>query len=487
MENKNDQNKKSIIDLFRPVKEPERKKQVLASMLVFIFLFAFLMLYLVSNYFLNRKVYINNSYSKQEANLMKENLRGSILSSDGEILAYSVINPDGTQKRVYPFGATFCHAVGFSSMGKSGVEYDQNYYLLKSFDNPLIRAEDTSKTGLAKGCDVITTLDSRLQKIADDQLGNRDGAVIVSDVKTGKILALVSHPSFDPNDIDDLWDGLIDDKDNSALMNRVTQGQYPPGSTFKIFTAYEYRKEGFDLEDYSYDCEGYYINNGYRISCYHGGGHGTVDFKASFAKSCNSSFANIGMSLNRDKFMSGLNDLLFFKELPDICGNAKTAVSSYDLSDDYKQMQTSIGQGETSVSPFHIHLVTSGIANDGLTMKPYLTESIVNSKNTTIKEYYPSGYREIMSVEDAAFLKDLMIAVVTDGTASTLKGDLYTAAGKTGSAEYNNVGDSHGWFTGFAPAEDPKISVTVIVEKGGTGSSSAVPLAKALLDEYFSR
>ncbi len=486
--NKENSSKKNIkiLNIFRPVKEPDRKKQVLVSMVVFIVLFCLLIGYLVINYYVNRKNYINNSYSKEETNLMKQNLRGAIFSSDGELLAYSEPQADGTQKRIYPYGSVFCHAIGFSSLGKSGVEYDLNYYLLKSFDDPITKAISKSNIGFARGNTVVTTLDSSLQKTADELLGNRDGAVIMTEVKTGRVLALVSHPNYNPNNIEELWEGLIGNEDESALVNRATQGLYPPGSTFKIFTAYEYRREGFDVNDYEYECQGFYINDGYKISCYHGGSHGDVDFKQSFAKSCNSSFANIGMSLNRKSFSNGLDRLLFFTELPDLFGNAKTSVSTYDLSTDYKQMQASIGQGETNVSPYHINLITMAIANKGTIMTPHITDSVRSSKGAVIKNYHSSEYKNIMSEESADYLKDLMRAVVTDGTASALQSDSYEAAGKTGSAEYNNNGDSHGWFTGFAPLEDPEVAVTIIVEKGGTGSSSAVPLAKALFDDYFS-
>ena len=148
-------------------------------------------------------------------------------------------------------------------------------------------------------------------------------------------------------------------------------------------------------------------------------------------------------------------------------------------------MQTSIGQGDTLVSPYHINLITMAIADEGTVMKPYTVDSIVNFSGKKIEENSPQVYRQLLDKDSSDFLRGLMEEVVEKGTASSLKNDIYTVAGKTGSAEYNNRGDSHGWFTGYAPAEDPEIAITVIVEKGGTGSSSAVPLAKKVLDKYF--
>ncbi len=482
---KKEKKESKFVILFKPILSFERKKHVYISLSIFLVLFTGVIGYFLGFYFLNRTKLINNSYSKQEANLSKEVLRGNVLSEDGVVLAYSDISDNGEQIRHYPYGNAFCHVVGYSLLGKSGIEYDENYYLATSGDNVIDRAQYKQLQGMGRGNNVVSTVDFDLQKTADELLGDRSGAVILTDVKTGKILALVSHPGFDPNNIENIWDTLVEDKDNSALVNRVTQGLYPPGSTFKIFTAYEYFKEGLNVDDYSYDCQGYYVNEGVKITCFHGGCHGLIDFSTSFAKSCNSSFANIGMQLDTNTFSKRLDKLLFDTDLPDLFENASSAVSSFDMSTSYKQMQTSIGQGDTSVSPLHINMVTMAIANDGLIMKPYIVDEITDAKGLLLKKYHSSKYRRIMSADDAEFLTGLMKAVVEEGTASALKNDSYTAAGKTGSAEYNNNGDSHAWFTGFAPCEDPEIAVTVMVEKGGTGSSSAVPLAKALLDIYF--
>ncbi|MBR1861700.1 MAG: FtsW/RodA/SpoVE family cell cycle protein [Lachnospiraceae bacterium] len=488
-DNKTDHKEKSnnIPGIFKPVLYTGRKKQIVFTLVNFAVLFCLIAVYITGYYFINRGVLINNSYNRQEANLMKQNLRGEILASGGEVLAYSEQLEDGQQRRVYPYGSAFCHAVGFSSLGKSGIEAEENYYLLNSGENILEKAINRSRGELNSGYSVVSTLDAPLQQIADSTLGSRDGAVIVTEVKTGRILAMVSHPCFDPNSIDKIWDELVDDKNNSALVNRSLQGLYPPGSTFKIFTSYEFENEGFDTEGYSYDCEGYFVYDGVKITCYHGGSHGTVDFKQSFAQSCNSSFANIGMQLDRDKFGSTLSKLLFGINLPSVFDGQPPAVSSFDLSTDYKQMQASIGQGDTEISPYHLNLVTMGIANNGVVMTPYIIDSVISDNGKTLKSTKEKVYRKIMSKEYADSLRTLCEEVVLTGTAKSLNTDLYVAAGKTGSAEYNNNGDSHGWFTGYAPAEDPEIAVTVVVEKGGTSSKSAVPLAKAVFDEYFSR
>ena len=149
-------------------------------------------------------------------------------------------------------------------------------------------------------------------------------------------------------------------------------------------------------------------------------------------------------------------------------------------------MQVSIGQGTTSITPLHLNMITCAIANQGILMKPYVVDHVQSSSGSKVKEFSASSYGKLIDPKEAGILKELMADVVEEGTASRLKGLSYTAAGKTGSAEYGTVkGDSHAWFTGFAPVEDPKICVTIIIEGAGAGGDYAVPIAKRLFDAYF--
>ena len=149
-------------------------------------------------------------------------------------------------------------------------------------------------------------------------------------------------------------------------------------------------------------------------------------------------------------------------------------------------IQTSIGQGKTQITPIHLNMITCAIANKGTLMKPYVIDHVENDAGFVVKSFKPSSYGRLMTEEEAALLSGLMTSVVEKGTATNLKGLDYTAAGKTGSAEYNNVkGDSHAWFTGFAPVENPEVCVTIIVEGAGSGGDYAVPIARRLFDAYF--
>ncbi len=252
-------------------------------------------------------------------------------------------------------------------------------------------------------------------------------------------------------------------------------------------TALEYIRENPDTyQNYGFQCNGSFSDGADRINCYHGQSHGSVNFSRSFAKSCNASFANIGVKLDKGKFQDTLDDLLFNQELPLELNYNKSRIEVQEDSPNSDMMQIAIGQGTTGMTPVHLNMITNAIANNGVLMKPYVIDYVENSTGTVVKQFSPSTAKRLISAGEADALKELMRGVVEEGTASRLKGLSYTAAGKTGSAEYNTVkGDSHAWFTGFAPADNPKISVTIIIEGAGSGGDFAVPIAKRIFDAYF--
>ena len=325
-----------------------------------------------------------------------------------------------------------------------------------------------------------------MQQAANDAMGIYKGAIIVTEVSTGRILTMVSKPDFDPNEIVEIWDDLLKDEESSVLMNRVTTGLYPPGSTFKMITSLEYIKENPNTySNYSYHCNGSYKADGSTIHCFHNMKHGKVDFTKSFAKSCNTSFTNIGMSLDRKEFGNTLSKLWFQKDLG---LDFVTAVSKTPVNEEMKQedmMQVSIGQGTVQITPIHLNMITAAIANNGVLMRPYLVDCVKSAEGDSVHTYKSRKYGTIMSQTESAILRDMMIEVVESGTATEISGYGYTVGGKTGSAEYNSKDDSHAWFTGFAPAENPEIAITVIIEGAGSGGDYAAPIARRVLDAYF--
>ena len=466
-----------------------RSYPIIVLSVFYIGLFMALLGYICVYGYSNRQVLLNNSYNSRQQLLLKQNTRGKILSRNGDVLAYSQKNEEGKDKRYYPYEKEFSHVVGYSTNGKAGIEALTNYYLINTSIDLKDKVAYDARGEKYPADNVITTLDVNLQEVAYNALSARKGAVIVSNPKTGEILAMVSKPDFDPNFIEQEWQSLIEDKSPDAkLLNRATQGLYPPGSTFKIVTALAFMREHpDDYLSYRYNCNGRFTLDGSTISCYHGESHGSEDFETAFAKSCNSAFAEIGTTkVSQSTFSKTLSDLMFNQELPvSIVYSKSSAQYTKDMTTDVI-MQLSIGQGTTAVSPMHINLITNAVANGGMLMKPYLVQEIKCDDGTVVKSFSPENYKRLMTEKEAENLTSVMEQVVGKGTATKLKGLSYSAAGKTGSAEFNSAtSDSHAWFTGFAPADDPEISVTIIVENAGSGGSYAVPIAKRIFDAYF--
>lgn len=468
-------------------KNTDKTKEIGHVTYAFVFVFLAFILYQVYFMFAESPDFINNSYNPRHELLNERVERGTILAKDGSVLAAGASEGYKVKDRYYPYGSLFSHAVGYAVNGRMGIESIADFSLLRSNMPIGDRLENDLKGKKNLGDTIVTTFDVKLQKAAYEAVGDNKGAVIAMNIKTGDVLALVSKPDFDPNEIEEEWEYLNGDTTNSPLLNRATSGLYPPGSTFKIITALEYMKENGDLNNYNYDCNGYYEKDGCRINCFHGSKHGNIDFETSFAKSCNSSFANITEGLNKRDFQKTCKDLLFNSELPIPVSYKESSVPINSESDMDELLQTGIGQGKVMVTPFHMCMITAAIANDGVLMRPRVISKIKTSDGDKVKEYKSKAYGRLMSSDNAYQLKSLMREVVERGTATKLKDTYgYEACGKTGSAEYNsNTSDSHAWFTGFAPVDDPQICVTVILEGAGSGGEKAVPVAKKVFDEYF--
>ena len=433
---------------------------------------------------------INNSYNARLDRFSDRIVRGKIMAGDGTVLAETQVDADGNETRVYYYGSVFDHAVGYSAKGKTGIEALANFYLLTSHVNLLEQVGNELSGRKNPGDNVYTTLDAELQQAAYAALGDRKGVVIAMEPDTGKVLAMVSKPGYDPNTLLQDWDWLTDEGNGEGqLLNRATQGLYPPGSTFKIVTALEYMREHpVGYRDYQFDCSGVYVNGDYRIKCYHGTAHGHQDFTRSFANSCNGAFSSLGLGLNLGAFRDTAKSLLFNSPLP-ITG-LPYKQSSFQMgpgADTWEILQTSIGQGTTQVTPMHNAMITAAIANGGTLMKPYFLNSVETAGGEEIKKFMPASYGSLMTAGEAEGLTELMRTVVTEGTGSAVRTDAYTVAAKTGSAEFETGKETHAWFTGFAPVENPKLVVTVLVEEGGSGGKAAAPIARQLFDIYMAR
>lgn len=429
---------------------------------------------------------LNSSYNTRLSAQDDKIARGSIMADNGSILAYTQIDEDGSETRVYPYGKVFSHVVGMSTRGKSGIEGMCNSYLMRN-DNIVDKAYSEFAGKKRMGSNVVTTLDVQLQKAAYLAMENNKGALVVMEPSTGRILAMVSKPDYNPNDALELWDTWLSyDSGDSVLYNRATQGLYPPGSTFKMLTAIQYVRENEDYENYSYNCEGSTDVMGSVIHCYNSTVHGSESLKSAFANSCNSAFSNIGLDVDGDGFNKLCNDFLFNRDLPLSLAHNKSSFTMTDDSSVGEKMQTAIGQGKTQITPLHNAIITSAIANDGVLMKPYLVQRILSSDNRVLQSYEPEEYSRPITQEEAAAVKEYMREVCVSGTGRSFRNTPYEVSGKTGTAQFDDVSeDSHSWFVGFAPSDSPQIVVSVVLEGGYSGYDSAQEVAKKVFDAFF--
>ena len=466
-------------------KKKPRNKEFARITYLFVSIFLVLMGYIVYFNVVEAKDIINSPYNRRQDLFSDRVVRGKILAQDGTVLAETDVAEDGTETRNYPQDDLFAHVLGYAVKGKAGMESVENFNLLTSNAFILEKISKEFQGEKNIGDNVVTTLDTDLQQAAYDALGSHKGAVVVMEASTGKILSMVSKPTYDPNHVAENWASLNADED-SALLNRATQGKYAPGSTFKLVTALAFMRQNSDYPSYSYQCSSEIEHEGTTIHCSGDVAHGEEDLRTSVANSCNASFSNIGLSLNIKKYRETAKDLLFNSALPSplMYGESKFVLSEKDS--DAEVMMTAIGQGKTQVSPYHMALITASIANGGKLMKPYLVDRITNYSGTTVSKNMPEEYAQLMTSKEAAQLTEYMEAVVEEGTAKALRGQNYTVAGKTGTAEYSvDKTKTHSWFVGFTNVENPELVISVLVEGADTSGVRAVNVAKKILNSYY--
>lgn len=435
---------------------------------------------------------INNTHNKRQKIFANTIIRGDILSSDGEVLATTKLDKNGDSIRVYPKKNEYAHAIGYSTNGTTGVEELANFSLLRSHSFIGDQIQNLLSNSKNQGDSVVTTLDSKLQDVAYQALGSYEGAVIAIEPDTGKILCMVSKPDYDPNEVAKNYESLIgvdqNNKEKTVLLNRATQGSYTPGSTFKILTTLEYMNEtGGDA--LSYNCTGSKTEEGVTIHCSSGAVHGKVDLEKAFAYSCNCAYATMGLGLDMTKFAKMNSRLLFNSELPIDYPYTKSKFSLNDNSSKSSIMMGSFGQEKITVSPIHMAMIVSTIANDGILMKPYVIDHVENDGQTLVKQYKPEEYKRLLSSKISRKMQKFMRSCVKSGTAKALLSNNYKAAGKTGSAQVSDTSNAtHSWFVGYAKGKTGKsIAIAVIVEKQGSGSKFAVPISKKVFDAYFDK
>lgn len=473
------------VNLLKTIEKNDRKEQLKAlnhMKYIYLTLFGLLIINLIYFIVFSSANLVINSYNPRLALLEENIIRGKVLDRNGEVLAETV-DYNGEDHRIYPYENAFSHIVGYSHQGKTGIEALADIDLLQSnmsiYDQVMFELTKSKRMG----DNVVTTLDKALQLKAYELLGNRKGAIIAIEPSTGKILCMVSKPDFNPNEIVLNWETLINDEENSPLLNRATQGLYPPGSTFKILTAAEYLIENKD-QNFTYNCTGQDDFDGKIIHCYNNKAHGEETLSEAFAVSCNTAFATLGNNIDIDKLNTLANELLFNKPLPYPLPFSSSSYTLTSKNNSAQKAETVIGQGQTMITPLHNALIASTIANGGILMKPYLIDHTENFKGKAREKNMPDVYGELLDTDLSRTLTEFMIEVMESGTGKQGASDAFTTAGKTGSAE-NPFGEAHGWFVGFAPADNPQIAIAIVIENAGSSSESAVPIANELFELYI--
>lgn len=485
MKKQEKQKKKKESDILWNKKKGLRNYETNVISFLFMALFLAMAFYLVYFTVYKSNSVVNNSYNKRIDTLSSKVVRGCILASDGTVLAETKTDESGKEFRYYPLGKMYCHVVGLK-LSKSGVEGQENYELLSTNGNIIEELTNELKGKKSAGNDVVLTIDSKLQKAAYDALGNNKGAVVAMDPSTGKILAMVSKPDYDPNNADEYYNSWLEyESSDSVLLNRAVNGLYAPGSTFKVMTALEYIRDYEDYEGFVYDCSGRaYVSGGTTIPCSDENAHGEENLSDAFANSCNSFFSTIGFELKLNKFRQ-LCETFYFNRNLNI--GMDTSVSSFQLDENSgisEIQETCIGQGKTMISPIHNLMIISSIANGGVMMNPYVVMQVQTASGKVLRVNMPTQKAQVCSEEEAAYIGSLCRKVVTDGTGGAFRWTGYEAAGKTGTAQYDSSGLAHSWFIGYAPYDNPEIAISVVLE-GGYSGQSAQYVAKTVLDAYF--
>lgn len=505
-------------------------KSVKHIMVVFLFLFIALISYIA--YFL---VFKSTDIAQDSGNIrlwVKRNevLRGTIYDRDGNALTSSERVDDVSQKRTYLNEDLFVHALGYmdSKYGLSGLEesYDSELSKVNIIGNNFrelvesIKIKDLfsnlssdlknegslnfkenfntfveeieSANVLAEsekvGNGVVTTLDYDLQKVAYDALGSNKGAVVALNPKTGEILAMVSKPTFNANNLEAaIEQANSGSADDSPLINRAIDGLYPPGSVFKTVTLSSSLENMDGVTTRQFDDNGKIVfDDGTTLNNFAFQAHGAIDLRYAYRVSSNVVFGTLAMELGNATLKTTAENFGFNSVIK---GNGLEITASRFPSLKNEELgniaQSGIGQGSILSTPMQMALVAATVANDGVMMEPRLVNRVVDKDGNTIKTIENKELKEVISEETAETVQTYMKFLVDNNIYRWPAFDGTNAGGKTGTADYmlsdGTPAVPHGWFISVAPMEDPKIAVAVIVENGESGAGLSAEIASQVV------
>lgn len=407
--------------------------------------------------------------------------RGIFLDRNNTEIVSRSKNSDGSYVRTVNYPHMYSQIIGYNSetYAKSGLEKSMNHELLNlSKDNPFsaIRGKILNP---GVGNNVRLTIDNDLQYTAYTALEGNRGAAVAFQPQTGQILAMVSLPSYNVNELDTSWNQLIDDP-NSPLYNRATQGLYAPGSTMKLISGMTLLEAGIDL---NYKDEGTTTINGYQYQNVNKKAYGEISLREALMHSSNVYFADKSKELSTEQLQATVNEFAFNEKIPlEIETNASRAVYKEGMDINVKASDT-FGQGEILASPLNMAMAYAAVGNRGNMMRPTLVDAVLSPDGTVIRQQVASVFKQLDSAKSeqlSAYLKDT-------ADANGLN-DLLTVqgAGKTGTAQTDS-GGNNAWCCAYAPAKNPTIAVAVVIENGGWGYEKALPACASIINQWFHR
>ncbi|MBS4888437.1 MAG: penicillin-binding protein 2 [Anaerococcus vaginalis] len=456
-------------------------KRLIYVMMLFILLFLSIVLYLVYFQLFKAQTLADNSHNKR--NWVNENVikRGNIYDRNGNLLVYNEKDDNGNSIRVYKNGKINSAFTGYNSIkyGKSGLEKTYNKELLDISDQPTSKIRDmVEKSGV--GNNLNLTIDQTIQKIAYESLGDHIGSIVVMDPRNGEVLAMVSKPSYDPNSLDKDWNTLIQNTD-APLLNRSSQGAYRPASTMKIVSSDAILRKGINT---NFNDTGTVTIQNYDIKNYGDYSYGQVNLRTALMYSLNTYFASKVDQIGKKSYEEVTESYMFNKNYKFDLEKLNAKIP-FDELNQVDTAMTGFGYGKTRVTPLHMAMISSTIANNGKMMQPRLVKNVVNKDGKIIKESKNEVLSDVTSSEIANKIRDYMVDVVNYGTAKGAYLQSVQIAGKSGTVDKEGGGVDM-WFVGFAPAYDPKIAFSIVIEDADSLSGEvAVPIGGQMVNSII--
>lgn len=468
-------------------------KRLTNSMFIFSALFALLVANLTLIMVVQANYYQNMPGNNHTLAKEGRTERGTISTYDGVILAQSVQNSDGTYERIYPAGNLASHVVGYAStrFGTSGIESSENDTLKGQQNFASWTDVLNAASGIGNpGNDVALTLNSKIQQAAQDALVGETGACVVIDPETGAVLAMASSPTYQASDVETLLDQVATNEDSgtesSELVNRATQSLYAPGSTFKIVSLATALENDVADEDTVYASPSTMDIGNAPVTNFDHNDYGNITLSRATELSSNTVFGQLGVQIGSERLAAGAESFGFDRTLKFDLPTATSLMADPDTMTEWETAWHAagepVGQDGPNATVLQMALVGCAIANDGSIMNPYLVESIYNANGERSYAAQPNKFLQAISQETANRVKDVLEGAVAEGTGTAAAIPGVTVAGKTGTAEKADGNDS--WFVGMAPADDPRVVVAIVIEKGdeGEGAAKAQNVLKTALE-----